>query len=54
MQPKNYEAAIGLGVALRGNKKIDDAEAQYLAARKHRTRPNPSSYFQSRPALPGL
>src|ERR1700753_3912275 len=26
MQPKNYEAAIGLGVALRGNKKIDDAE----------------------------
>ena len=28
-QPKNYEAAIGLGVALRGNRKIDEAEEQY-------------------------
>ena len=44
MQPKNYEAAIGLGVALRGNKKIDDAEAQYNAAQKLDSS-NPSSYF---------
>ena len=33
LQPKNFEAAIGLGVALRGNKKIDEAEAQYNAAK---------------------
>ena len=44
MQPKNYEAAIGLGVALRGNKKIDEAEAQYNAAQKLDSA-NPSSYF---------
>ena len=33
MQAKNYEAVIGLGVALRGNKKIDEAEAQYNTAK---------------------
>jgi tetratricopeptide (TPR) repeat protein len=33
-QPKNYDAAIGLGVALRGQKKVDEAEQQYLAASK--------------------
>jgi len=44
MQPKNYEAVIGLGVALRGNKKIDEAEAQYNAAQKLDSA-NPSSYF---------
>ena len=33
LQPKNFEAAIGLGVALRGNKKIDEAEAQYNSPR---------------------
>jgi predicted ribosome quality control (RQC) complex YloA/Tae2 family protein len=44
MQPKNYEAAIGLGVALRGNKKIDDAESQYKAAQKLDSA-NPSSYY---------
>jgi TolA-binding protein len=33
LQPKNFEAAIGLGVALRGNKKIDEAEAQYNTAK---------------------
>jgi tetratricopeptide (TPR) repeat protein len=44
MQPKNYEASIGLGVALRGNKKIDDAENQYKAAQKLDSS-NPSSYF---------
>ena len=44
LQPKNYEAAIGLGVALRGNKKIDEAEAQYNAAQKLDPS-NPWSYF---------
>jgi len=44
MEPKNYEAAIGLGVALRGGKKIDEAEAQYNAAQKLDPA-NPSSYF---------
>jgi len=29
-----YEAVIGLGVALRGNRKYDDAEQQYLTAMK--------------------
>ena len=43
-QPKNYEAAIGLGVALRGGKKIDEAEAQYNEAQKLDPS-NPSSYF---------
>src|SRR6185295_7385387 len=33
-QPNNYDATIGLGVALRGNKKFDEAEQQYLAAQK--------------------
>src|SRR6185312_13537165 len=33
LQPKNFEASIGLGVALRGNKKIDEAEKQYNDAR---------------------
>lgn len=33
-QPKNYEAVIGLGVALRGLKKIDEAEQQYVMAQK--------------------
>ena len=44
LQPKNYEAAIGLGVALRGNKKIDEAETQYNAAEKLDPS-NPWSYF---------
>jgi Flp pilus assembly protein TadD len=43
-QPKNYEAAIGLGVALRGGKKIPEAEAQYNEAQKLDPS-NPSSYF---------
>jgi tetratricopeptide (TPR) repeat protein len=43
-QPKNYEAALGLGVALRGAKKIDEAEAQYNEALKLDAS-NPSSYF---------
>ena len=43
-QPKNYEAAIGLGVALRGGKKIDEAETQYNEAQKLDSA-NPSSYF---------
>ena len=43
-QPKNYEAAIGLGVALRGGKKIDEAEAQYNEAQKLDPS-NPSSYY---------
>ena len=43
-QPKNYEAAIGLGVALRGGRKIDEAEAQYNEAQKLDPS-NPSSYF---------
>ena len=33
LQPKNFEASIGLGVALRGNKKIDEAESQYNPAK---------------------
>ena len=33
-QPRNFEASIGLGVALRGEKKIDEAEQQYVAAQK--------------------
>ena len=33
-QPKNFEAVIGLGVALRGGGKIDEAEQQYLTAMK--------------------
>jgi tetratricopeptide (TPR) repeat protein len=43
-QPKNYEASIGLGVALRGGKKIDEAETQYNEAQKLDPS-NPSSYF---------
>ena len=53
LQPKNYEASIGLGVALRGNKKIDAAETQYNAAQ----RLDPSQrvqLLQPGPALPGL
>src|SRR5678809_975368 len=30
LQPKNFEASIGLGVALRGNKKIEEAETCLL------------------------
>jgi protein-L-isoaspartate(D-aspartate) O-methyltransferase len=30
-QPKNYEAAIGLGVALRGGKKIDEGDVELEA-----------------------
>ena len=33
-QPRNYEAIIGLGVALRGNRKFDEAEAEYNRARQ--------------------
>ena len=33
LQPKNFEASIGLGVALRGNKKIEEAETQYNSAK---------------------
>jgi len=33
-QPQNYEALIGLGVALRGNKKVEEAEQTYLSATK--------------------
>ena len=43
LQPKNFEAAIGLGVALRGNKKIDEAEAQYNAAKSSTRRRAPAT-----------
>ena len=43
-QPNNYDAAIGLGVALRGNRKFDEAEQQYLTAQKLNPQ-GPDSYF---------
>ena len=53
LQPKNFEAAIGLGVALRGNKKIDEAEAQYNAAQGARSVAG-RQLLQPRSALPGV
>jgi hypothetical protein len=43
LQPKNFEASIGLGVALRGNKKIDEAEAQYNTAKASTRRRAPAT-----------
>jgi tetratricopeptide (TPR) repeat protein len=43
-QPQNFDALVGLGVAYRGEGKIDDAEKQYLAAQKVDGN-NPASYF---------
>ena len=43
-QPENYEALIGLGVALRGARDIDGAEAKYMEAQKLDPA-RPDSYF---------
>jgi Flp pilus assembly protein TadD len=43
-QSKNYEAIIGLGVALRGNRKFDEAEVEYNRARNLDPQ-RPEAYF---------
>ena len=45
LAPKNYDAMVGLGIALRGLKDLDGAEAAYKKAKSTSTRKRGDAYY---------